>query len=516
VEITQSIQVQGLGPEPFSGKRLRYEVKMSANNKARLVRERLIHALRRELMGPSEPQEAIPEYPTSRYLVGRLAPARAGEDDNDAEIPATENDSIGVGTAEGEDGNEDTSPPLIIGFNPSSMGLSFLIDDSVQRLRVHVTWGDYRRETGVEADQIWRRYPREGVVDGIPVGTSGAIPRTLLSSVSANVAGILISGVDDPEIALEGVVHDFAGYHAVSLFLVNRRTKGKLGDRSKDERWIYQPRLTVTTADSAPVFVAKDFRSDPLLADDDGEVATNELLYRHAREFATGHGVAVGWEPPLEDSRRTTAVYTEFIPSHEVPMLIAPSEETGDAILDMEALAKAGTPEELTEYLKPMVDAYEAWVMGISQASLAADIQADAALRDAANENVKHCRDCAARIRAGLNLLGQRHVFSAFQFANSVMWNQRIHSLWAAANRKRGKIEGSAADFDKPDNRTWRPFQIGFILLNLLGIADETSIDRRLVDLLWFPTGGGKTEAYLGLSAFTLALRRLRAETAEL
>ncbi len=419
---------------------------------------------------------------------------------------------MGVGTAEGEDSNEDTSPPLITGFSPSSMGLSFMIDVSVQRLRVHVTWGDYRREKDAEVDQLWRRYPRDGVVDGLPVGTPGAIPRTLLSSASTNVLGVQISGVDDPEIALEGVVHDFAGYRAVSLFLVNRRTKGKLGDRSKDERWIYQPRLTVTTADSAPVFVAKDFRSDPLLADDDGEAATNELLYRHAREFATGHGVAAGWEPPTDDRGRTTVVYTEFIPSHEVPMLIASSEETGDAILDMKKLAEAGTPEKLTEYLEPLVKAYEAWINGISQASLTAGIQADAALRDAAKENVKNCQECATRIRAGLDLLKQRHVFSAFQFANNVMWNQRIHSLWAAANRKRGKIEGSAADFDEFYNRSWRPFQVGFILLNLLGIVDETSRDRRLVDLLWFPTGGGKTEAYLGLSAFALALRRLRGD----
>lgn len=478
---------------------------MSATNKSRLVRERLIQALRRELMGPSEPQEAIPEYPTTRYLVGRLAPAYT-------EIPATENDSMSVVPVEGEDSNEDTSPPLITGFSPSSMGLSFLIDVSVQALRVYITWGDYRREKGVETDQLWRRYHQDGVVDGVPVGKPGAIPRTILSSASTNAPGVQISGVDDLEIALEGVVHDFAGYRAVSLFLVNRRTKRPLEDPTKDERWIYQPKLIVTTADSAPVFVAKDFRSDPLLADDDGETATNELLYRHAREFATGHGVAAGWEPPTENRRRTTAVYTEFIPSHEVPILIASSEEAGDAILDMRDLAEAGTPEELVEYLRPMIDAYDAWVKGISQASMAAEIQADAALRDAAKENIEHCQECAARIRAGLDLLKQRHVFSAFQFANTVMWNQRIHSLWATANRKRGKIEGSAADFDKPDNRTWRPFQVGFILLNLLGIADETSIDRRLVDLLWFPTGGGKTEAYLGLSAFTLALRRLRGD----
>ena len=33
--------------------------------------------------------------------------------------------------------------------------------------------------------------------------------------------------------------------------------------------------------------------------------------------------------------------------------------------------------------------------------------------------------------------------------------------------------------------------------------------DREIVDLLFFPTGGGKTEAYLGLAAWTIAHRRI-------
>lgn len=480
---------------------------------SRKVRDRLLAALRSELLGPSEPDEEITEYPTTRYIVGRLAPARCAENDTDAATDPTENDSFGVGTGGDEDGNEGTTPPLIIGFHPSSMGLSFLLNATVKSLRVLVSWGDYRREKAAKGGTVWRRYQREGVVDGLRIDIPGPLPQIMLTAGGTNPANVVVADVDDPEIALEGVVHDFAGYRAVSIFLVNRRTKGELGDRSKDERWIYQPKLTITADTEEPVFVAKDYRTEPLLADDDGEAAVNALLYRHAREFATGHGVAAGWDEPTEGGRHTTRIFTEFIPSHEIPMLIAPSEHTGGATLDMKAIAKAETPEKLVRMLKPMTDAYESWVVATKKASQASDIQRDAQLRDAAKENLSRCGQCAARICSGLDLLSEdSHAFAAFQFANKVMWDQRIHSIWSTANRKTGEIEGFATDHDKPENRTWRPFQIGFILLNLQGIANEAGPDRQLVDLLWFPTGGGKTEAYLGLSAFALGLRRLRGD----
>ena len=73
------------------------------------------------------------------------------------------------------------------------------------------------------------------------------------------------------------------------------------------------------------------------------------------------------------------------------------------------------------------------------------------------------------------------------------------------------------AEVDEPKNHSWRPFQLAFVLLNLPSLADPTHPERAdgstaLADLLFFPTGGGKTEAYLGLTAFTLAIRRLQGD----
>ena len=72
---------------------------------------------------------------------------------------------------------------------------------------------------------------------------------------------------------------------------------------------------------------------------------------------------------------------------------------------------------------------------------------------------------------------------------------------------------------DRPERHRWYPFQLGFLLLNLPSLADPRHAERGpgsegLVDLLFFPTGGGKTEAYLGLTAFTLAMRRLQGTVA--
>lgn len=489
---------------------------MATSNKRSKVRKRILEAFRRELMGPSDPNEVIKEYPTTRYIVGRLAPSRESEEDTDGAISSDQNEALGAGADDDEAGSEEPLPSLIIGFNPSSIGLSFLVDPETSKLQVKVQWGDYKREKFEEDGTIvWKRYPREGIVTGISVNKTGPLPQIPLSD-SDTPSGISVKGIDDPEITLEGVVHKIEEAYAVSLFIVNRRTKGKVTDRWKDERWLMQPKIEVKAADDNPAFLAKGFLSNRSEPGDDPELAISNLLYRFAREFSTGHGVAAGWTT-AEGGLKASCVYTDYIPEYEVPNLVAPAEQAGRAILDMMELSLAGTSEELFNWLEPLIVSYESWIKELEVEAKLPEITRSQQLSDAAKVSIKLCWEAVDRMREGLNLLRKdRQIFEAFTFANHVMWDQRIHSLWASNNQKHGEVRGSSSDYDKPHYRTWRPFQIGFILMNLRGMADDFSSDRRVVDLLWFPTGGGKTEAYLGLSAFTLALRRLRRDRQEM
>ncbi len=102
-------------------------------------RSRILEALERELMGPVTVDESISEYPTTRYIVGRLAPLKS-------EIPDYEKDELAAGNDDDEGGDYELQPPLIVGFSPSSMGLSFLVSQEVKTINASAVWGDYRLE----------------------------------------------------------------------------------------------------------------------------------------------------------------------------------------------------------------------------------------------------------------------------------------------------------------------------------------------------------------------------------
>ena len=492
------------------------------------VRDQMVDALRRELMGPWHPEDETDpseEFPTARYIVGRLAP-------QDLKIDDVENDALPTGDDDdGETGEASFEPPQVLGFMPSSMGLSFVLNDTCDKVDVHIEWGQYLRaeeaperppmEGSDESEEgegqwdapqrskfVWRREQREGVVRGLDVSKKGPVAEVKLHPKTAP-PGVRVEGLEDSDVCVQGVVYEIHGQRAVSLFLVNQRQKGEPGDSEKDQQFLMQAQMEVRASDGSAAFLAKDDIQLDQDGSDDGEAQVNDLLYRHRREFATGHGVAAEWDGLTRDGKAVTSVRTEFIPTFELPKVIAPDDIAGGATLDMMALSKFDDPNELFAALEPLVKMYEAWIAERRAEAKEPEIEGHALHREAANLQLDSCEKAAARIRKGLALLrSSPQARMAFRLANEAMADQRVHAIWAKRNQARGE-RIDIADLWVAKNHTWRPFQLGFFLLNLVGVADDESEDRALVDLLWFPTGGGKTEAYLGLAAFTLFYRRL-------
>ena len=174
----------------------------------------------------------------------------------------------------------------------------------------------------------------------------------------------------------------------------------------------------------------------------------------------------------------------------------------------MKLLAEADA-KTLPKNLGPLVTAYEDWI-DREEAKLNDPKEGLAQFGDAGRVAIDNCRITLKRIEEGLELLAKdTKAFESFQFMNRAMWLQRTHSIYAEKVR-RGEQPDFDKDIDEEKNRSWRPFQIAFILLNLPGVTKLDHPERgvgpeALADLLFFPTGGGKTEAYLGLSAYTMA-----------
>ena len=242
------------------------------------------------------------------------------------------------------------------------------------------------------------------------------------------------------------------------------------------------------------------------------------MLYRHHVEFGVGHGVSIHAECPEGVCDKAHRLSTVVVPTHEVPRTTPPTvadwPRLAGLVVDMKELGETPTPQ-LAAKLRPLLTAYAAWID---------DRQADLANPDMApyqtpgQTALGRCREALRRIEAGLTLLAEdENAAEAFRFANLAMWQQRVHSMISLRKRRDEPVDERAIDV--PANRSWYPFQLAFLLLNLPGITrldhkDRSDSAEAIADLLWFPTGGGKTEAYLGLSAYTMALRRLQGPVA--
>jgi hypothetical protein len=345
----------------------------------------------------------------------------------------------------------------------------------------------------------------------IPVGGTGAV-------------GPLKPHDEEPEVVVRGIVRERDGHRLVSLFLVNTQVSD--GGRAVP-RWLCQASLAVSAADGSAAFVRRQIDAIGLApAVDREELAGLEMQYRESVELAVGHGVGVQVAEASGDPCRGIRLETAVMPAEEVPRTEAPGPEDFDdeairvpfaaamAALDMKTLSEAADAQ-LPGVLSSLSDAYEAW-LGEQERRIDDPDERLGGFEETARRHVRGGRAIAQRIREGIAALANADVAEAFRFANHAMWQQRVHTLASDARRRDEalKLHDAVAAADVPANRSWRPFQLAFVLVNLPALADPTHAERSgtggLVDLLFFPTGGGKTEAYLGLTAFAIAIRRLQ------
>jgi hypothetical protein len=477
------------------------------------ARNRLVTALRYELLGPAAEEEELFESPATRYLTGLLAPFGTGV------LPSEQDDSLSAGEDDADTVSSESAPPMSQAMTPSSIGLSFLIPDSVTALEVQAEWGDYSRirhsdETGdpPEAEQDvpagFEEDQDPGVNGTVSVDEGKPqrkprwkrIPRkpAPIELVLKPAGGLQRQAIEEDQVTVEHLSRRIAGHLAVSVFLVNRRQEPKKG-RAPANRWIYQPTLAVRDKDGRAIFLPRDI--EPSLGQPDRDVQSNRLLYRNKREFAIGHGCSAVWEQ-TPGSSEAARIRTTLIPTFEVAR-VEPRSLAGDG-LEMSVLAECRDGAQLRSLIEPLIAGYSSWIENDKGPEILA-LPSD--LRAVATQHLDDCRTSLKRIQAAVDMLAaDPAALDAFRFANRAMLLQRSQTEWAAARRKTPDTAGAKAILIG----RWRPFQLAFILLNLPGLIDPRHEDRKIGDLLWFPTGGGKTEAYLGLTAFSIALRRLR------
>ena len=385
---------------------------------------------------------------------------------------------------------------------PSSIGLSFILDSNCDAVNVQATWGEYKKVERSDGSDVEPEEATDIDPDGDPDKTAASkykeyywvrIPNDVTTQLdpSKRVGSERITDGS----SIEWLAEAIENLVVVSVFLVNSRP-APLDRRPPDEDWMYQPKLSITG--DGPIFKSRRLpRTHP---DVEGDIASADLIYRKRQEFAVGHGVAVDWDPEGQGTQRAAKIYTTVMPSREVYRVRGPH---GLPQLSMDDLGRAELPVQMQSHIAPLLKAYADWIE--QRKSEVENIPPPDDV--VASELISAQEQSLRRMRLGLKCLTDQRAFEAFRFANRAMAMQRRTTVKVLARRR-----GEATPTDDQIPVEWRPFQIGFILQALTSLVYPSHPDREVADLLWYPTGGGKTEAYLGLTAFTFALRRLQVD----
>jgi hypothetical protein len=379
---------------------------------------------------------------------------------------------------------------------PKSIGISFILDKEKTTLDFCVTFARYFIKNNVS-----KRNPFVFIKKGL-----NAAKDNEWSTPHGDVKIKLVSRK-----MKDGNFH-------VSIFLVNdisillKNEKKKKKKRLDHSDYVLQPQIRINVADYSALHSVRNVST---LKDKEEEQIS--FLYRKQKPLAKGHMTGVVWQeidperpfdgkdssliPPDmsvhvfkenkysdEDVEWFTNphIRTDFLPSYSINQTTVDASNIKgmtDDDMNAEIVADGFDSPEFFTSLSKLEKAYKDWIEAQDLSALTEEEKRIAKI------NLEECSEACRRINRGVELLQEKKIRLAFCFMNKAM---SVQSKWAGREKM-----------------VWRPFQMAFILQCLEGIARPLSTDRNICDLLWYPTGGGKTEAYLGILIFTLALRRL-------
>lgn len=446
-------------------------------------RDRVLDYLYDQLVGPVDGDNEVlyEKAPQHRYLTAVLFPMSLTPPTADASGPADDAEEVDdQAGALLEDDDED--PITLAGQNrPSSAGISFMTAVR-SAITVEVRAARYRSL----ADDEWQREPLDLVGSKalrVEPPSSGTSRKVDLWGEAASVEVIWRPHSD-------GVI--------VTLVLVNRTVQEERRPVNPED-CLFQVGLSCSVVEGTIIRYPAQAR-----AHSDEESEELELQYRDVPVYAVGHGTAARWDTAGE---QPGWVGTSFLPVHVVPDVTSDLPDVADAVRLKDLATIATDPEPVFAALTRFVDRYTDWIER-TWGSASEDL--DSRLHPAAERLRDRATRARNRMHAGLDFLREdQDALKAFALANRVMAMQMAHGRANLGGSPHAPSEAPdpEVDYDSLD-LTWYPFQLGFLLMTVKGVVQEGA-ERDLVDLIWFPTGGGKTEAYLGLAAFTILHRRL-------
>lgn len=494
----------------------------------------------------------IRDYPTKRYGIGVLFPFgtkeeepgldKAGNDAIGLSIHSSEDDPIpaqsedtranrreksiererGVTTNLKSDDNPiDYDLSLANAYQPSSMGITFLAEvTESSKLELRFEGGRYfpipvniKEENKPEPFQAmwWARKPVivQADIQGDLLLASG---KEIIYSSEENISHHENTG--DLNIRFEVLSRQYgenSSRRLITVSFVNRTDRAS--GLKKDGKCIFQSHFSASIISGQNRWNILPYPSRPSL---DEEEQSLDLLFRHSPTFCVGHGCAGDWDKS-DDNSRSSIVFAEPLPIFETPSTTPDiKDKNGNQIkVPMAPLAGLIENDNGFDTLELLVSLYESWIRERQDEIKQLELE----LAPAAERHLKNAQSCADRMGSGIAFLRSNPIEAeAFRLANYAILLQQIRPKDKRAmqfNEETSRIEFDGYEEIDPLNPgkfqgSWRAFQIAFLLMAIESTALGTIPDREIVELIWFPTGGGKTEAYLGLIAFSIFLRRLR------